>query len=73
MDIYNMKANIFKYFHKAGNQKSQPSLINKTSVLSGKFLNDHPQIHQFKDFKFTDESLYKCTYKDNLIIDVEEF
>jgi len=74
MDIYNIKNNICKYLHKAGNQKSQPSLINKTSVLSGKFLNEHPELHKFQDFKFDDNGVYHCKRnKQGIITDITEF
>lgn len=42
--------------------------------VSGKFLNEHPELHKFSDFKFDDNGIYNCgKNKEGIIIDFEEF
>lgn len=56
------------FFKKHKEQKKE--YIN----VSGKFLNDNPQNHKFRDFIFNDDSIYKCIKdKNGLIIDCTEY
>lgn len=65
MNIMNIM-NLFKH--------NQKEIITEYIKVSGNFLNEHPKLHKYPDFKFKNESTYKCgKNQEGIIIEFEEF
>ena len=53
---------------------NNPNKVVEYIKVSGKFLNENPQLHKYPDFKFENDNIYNCgKNKEGIIIDFEEY